>query len=271
MPDKHWKVSNAHNIVTRLRLPSMNKTDSETVYTSLYRSIIPVWVSRIFYLFLPDKTSSLVPFVPGCMSITSSKPEKCSIFHGWVFSFSLAVQHFVLLQSLLPPSSDFSLPLCSRFLSKPISFPLLLQLLDHLLAVGAVVVVEVAVALRQLGASVGKVAGKQQPVAGSDGERVAHEGEGVDDQGAGHGSGDPVCRKGREVSKPVHATFFFVLGWVLVFFLPPSSFSRISAVEASESYMSGLFCVSRTAAIGIPKLEAGPQKSVHVQKDQMLA
>ena len=29
-----------------------------------------------------------------------------------------------------------------------------------------------------------------------------------------------------------------------------------------STYISGSFCVSRTAAIGIPKFEAGPQKSV---------
>lgn len=28
-----------------------------------------------------------------------------------------------------------------------------------------------------------------------------------------------------------------------------------------DTYMSGFFCVSITAAIGIPKFEAGPQKS----------
>ena len=28
--------------------------------------------------------------------------------------------------------------------------------------------------------------------------------------------------------------------------------------------MAGSFCVSRTAAMGIPKLDAGPQKSVRV-------
>lgn len=28
-------------------------------------------------------------------------------------------------------------------------------------------------------------------------------------------------------------------------------------------YISGSFCVSKIAANGIPKLEAGPQKSVH--------
>lgn len=31
----------------------------------------------------------------------------------------------------------------------------------------------------------------------------------------------------------------------------------------TDAYMSGSFCVSITAAIGIPKLEAGPQKSGH--------
>ncbi len=32
--------------------------------------------------------------------------------------------------------------------------------------------------------------------------------------------------------------------------------------EGEETYISGSFCVSMTAAIGMPKLETGPQKSV---------
>ena len=31
--------------------------------------------------------------------------------------------------------------------------------------------------------------------------------------------------------------------------------------EAGRAYISGSFCVSITAAMGIPKLETGPQKS----------
>ncbi len=32
--------------------------------------------------------------------------------------------------------------------------------------------------------------------------------------------------------------------------------------EGEQAYISGSFCVSMTAAIGMPKLETGPQKSV---------
>lgn len=31
------------------------------------------------------------------------------------------------------------------------------------------------------------------------------------------------------------------------------------------AYISGSFCVSMTAAIGMPKLETGPQKSVEIE------
>lgn len=49
-----------------------------------------------------------------------------------------------------------------------------------------VVPVHVAVALGHLCAGVNKMAGKQEVVLGGDGERVAHEGEGVDGQSARH-------------------------------------------------------------------------------------
>jgi hypothetical protein len=41
--------------------------------------------------------------------------------------------------------------------------------------------------------------------------------------------------------------------------------SRYDEAEIQRTHNSGLFCVSMTAAIGIPKLEAGPQKSTHGQ------
>lgn len=33
-----------------------------------------------------------------------------------------------------------------------------------------------------------------------------------------------------------------------------------------KAYISGSFCVSMTAAIGIPKLETGPQKSAEMER-----
>lgn len=51
-------------------------------------------------------------------------------------------------------------------------------------------VVEVTVTLDGLGAKVGHVTSEEEVVLGSDGERVAHEGGSVDEQAAGHGTGD---------------------------------------------------------------------------------
>lgn len=44
----------------------------------------------------------------------------------------------------------------------------------------------VSVSLGGLGTKVGQVAGEKKVVLRRDGKRVAHEGDGVDDQGAGH-------------------------------------------------------------------------------------
>ena len=98
------------------------------------------------------------------------------------------------------------------------------------------------------------MAGEEKVVLGGDGEGVAHEGSGVDGQGTGHlardagralagcsriwqdvqvNRGDGVCFAGD-----------FKRDW------------------ARSTYISGSFWVSITAAMGMPKLEAGPQKSV---------
>lgn len=39
-------------------------------------------------------------------------------------------------------------------------------------------------------------------------------------------------------------------------------FRIVAACGGFQTYISGSFCVSKTAAMGIPKFEAGPQKSV---------
>lgn len=39
-------------------------------------------------------------------------------------------------------------------------------------------------------------------------------------------------------------------------------------VDLGEAYISGSFCVSMTAAMGIPKLETGPQKSADGEVSQ---
>lgn len=51
---------------------------------------------------------------------------------------------------------------------------------------------QVSVSLGGLGTKVGQVAGEKKIVLRRDGKRVAHEGGGVDDQGAGHRAGDTV-------------------------------------------------------------------------------
>lgn len=53
-------------------------------------------------------------------------------------------------------------------------------------------VVDVAVPLDQLGGEVDGVAAEQEVVCRADGEGVAHEGAGVEGQGAGHAAGDTV-------------------------------------------------------------------------------
>lgn len=97
--------------------------------------------------------------------------------------------------------------------------------------------VDEAVSLGHLRAEVDEMAAEEEVVGGCDGEGVAHEDTAVAAEGEGHAAGDAVrihVRKegweGREK------------GWMI--------------------YISGSFEVSMTAAIGIPKLLAGPQKSV---------
>lgn len=54
----------------------------------------------------------------------------------------------------------------------------------------ALPVVQITVSLDGLGTEVGQVAAEEEVVLRSDGERVAHESDGVDDETAGHGAGD---------------------------------------------------------------------------------
>lgn len=53
-------------------------------------------------------------------------------------------------------------------------------------------VVEVAVCLCTLSTEVGQVASEEEVVRRSDGEGVAHEGSGIDNQSTGHRAGDTV-------------------------------------------------------------------------------
>ena len=73
----------------------------------------------------------------------------------------------------------------------------ILRLNGQLLAAAHVVVVDEAEHLGELRAAVDHVAGEEEVVGGSDGQAIASEGDGVDAQGTGHGSGNPVIGKGQ--------------------------------------------------------------------------
>jgi hypothetical protein len=81
------------------------------------------------------------------------------------------------------------------------------------------------------------VAAEEEVILGRHGEGVAHEGAAVAAEGESHAAGDT------EESQLCQREGF---GCVAV---------------GGERYISGSFCVSMTAAMGMPKLEAGPQKS----------
>ena len=80
------------------------------------------------------------------------------------------------------------------------------------------------------------MASEQEVVLWCNCESVASEDGGVDGEGGGHATGDA----GGEVSRDIR--------W---------------RCRSRETYNSGSFCVSITAAMGMPKLDAGPQKSVN--------
>lgn len=60
--------------------------------------------------------------------------------------------------------------------------------------VNALPVGQVPVTLGSLSSEVGQVAGEKEVVRGRNGEGVAHESSGIDDQGAGHRAGDTIMR-----------------------------------------------------------------------------
>lgn len=107
-----------------------------------------------------------------------------------------------------------------------------------------------------LSGEVDSVAGEEEVVGRGDGESVAREGSGVDNQGTGHLARDTVdvisalvyaYQGGKEGQKQQSA--------------PPGVNGAALVRSDFETYSSGSFCVSITAATGIPKLETGPQKS----------
>ncbi len=113
------------------------------------------------------------------------------------------------------------------------------------------------------------MAAEQEIVLRLDGQGVAHEGARVEDQGARHAAGYAVyCYFSRQTSP----TRWFGgqrerererekdqrdWRWQLA-----GGKKRLDGGrEGGLRYISGSFCVSMTAAMGMPKLETGPQKS----------
>lgn len=106
-------------------------------------------------------------------------------------------------------------------------------------------VVEVSVSLGSLCAKVDEVAAEEEVVHGGDGHGVAHECGRVTAESEGHGSRDTVVRV----------------------CISPKLLQNVGLAQSCrrsgrKNYISGSFCVSMTAARGMPKLDAGPQKSV---------
>ena len=99
-------------------------------------------------------------------------------------------------------------------------------------------VVEIAVALRKLGRAIDEVAAEEQIVARRYGESVSHEDGAVARESERHPTRD--------------AMHFLAEGQAL----------KGSDGEASTHISGSLVSMSVTAAMGMPKLLAGPQKSV---------
>jgi hypothetical protein len=103
------------------------------------------------------------------------------------------------------------------------------------------------------------VAQEKQVVLGRHGERVPHERRRVDDQGAGHGAGDPAGGRVLASGPPGlwkgrgFWNWEIEAGWEVEI--------RSRRIKWTATHSSGLFCVSMTAAMGIPKFDTGPQKS----------
>lgn len=106
-------------------------------------------------------------------------------------------------------------------------------------------VVEVSVCLSSLCAKVDEVAAEEEVVYRGDGHGVAHECGRVTAEGKGHGSRDTVLRM-----------------CISPKLLQSIQLAQSCRQSGRRNYISGSFCVSMTAARGIPKFDAGPQKSV---------
>lgn len=107
---------------------------------------------------------------------------------------------------------------------------------------------------------------QKEVILGGYGHRVAHKSRRVDEQSTSHGSGDTI---------PAYPSQFEVIakGRICLFLSPIMNHESKGIENAVGRYenccaakevtnISGSFCISMTAAMGIPKFEAGPQKSV---------
>ena len=103
---------------------------------------------------------------------------------------------------------------------------------------------QISVALRELRALVQEVAQEQKVVLRRDGHAVPHECRRVHDERGSHFAGDAR-----------------VEGWLA---LEGGGLKGTRGREEWENYISGSFWVSIIAAMGIPKLDTGPQKSARV-------
>ncbi len=186
-------------------------------------------------------TGSMVPcLLPrSASSPLHNRAHLHSVYSRYVTIVSI-LSRYLLLPNLSLSIRNIGIDLSSNGLSinrRPIQ--------GSLLSSSPIVPAEVSVSLRQLCALVDEVAAEEEVVCWGDGEGVAHEGCGVNDEGGGHLARDTelVLARARIGESMLNGATVW------------------SLVIQDETYSSGLFWVSITAAIGIPKFETGPQKS----------
>jgi hypothetical protein len=103
---------------------------------------------------------------------------------------------------------------------------------------------------------------EEEVVLRCDGHRVAHECRRVDGQGSCEGSGDAELMSAREAFQFEHIVAQFLCLEELK--CPEESGNR----GHLGTYISGSFFMSAMAAKGMPKLDAGPQKSASREHSQ---
>lgn len=104
------------------------------------------------------------------------------------------------------------------------------------------------------------MASKQEVVLWANSQRVSHERSRVDGQCGGELSRDTNCSEAS-----VHKILQHTIDYLVI--QSDSWFGELRSSSATDrskgqTYISGSFCVSRTAAMGIPKFDTGPQKSM---------